>query len=324
MLIGLSGAKYLTGNEDEELQELNHTIESIEEDIANLRRDLAAVDSNLTSATKAEAKQRSKRHRASLDARNWIENRILALLFGISGAAYHGGKLNGVHARKFMAEADRIFAEIQAFFLSYVDRTASDEDVKEFCSSYRRLLNLLDGVFSKLRTPHGKVQDSDYVFLENSLAEVDKLWKVLNLPQTPKYHALMSHALIQFKTIGGFGDMLEDELEKSHQEALRFRSRVSRLRSMAARANAFSASEKVRNNPEVQQAIIDANDQTARKRKAGEVTLQEKRQHEKKTERTEKRVKNLAEEKDVVKGERIDPIVHLKDEYIKAARNSQE
>jgi hypothetical protein len=201
----------LTGNEDEELQELNHAIESMEEDIANLRRDLAAVDSNLTSATKAEAKQRSKRPRVYLDARNWFENRILALLFGISRAAYHGGKLNGVHARKFMAEADRIFAEIRAFFLSYVGKKASDEHVKEFCSSLRRLLNLLDGVFSKLRTPHGKVQESDYVFLENSLAEVDKLWKVLNLPQTPKYHTLISHALIQFKTIGGFGDMLEDE-----------------------------------------------------------------------------------------------------------------
>jgi hypothetical protein len=154
----------LTRDEGEDLRELSFAIESMEEDIANLRRDLAAVDSNLASATKAETKERSKRPRASKDARNRIENRILALLFGISGAAYHGGKLNGVHARKFMAEADRIFGQIQAFFLSYEGRKASDDDIKKVCSSLQRLLNLLDGVFSKLRTPHGGVQESYFGF----------------------------------------------------------------------------------------------------------------------------------------------------------------
>jgi hypothetical protein len=76
---------------------------------------------------------------------------------------------------------------------------------------------------------------------------VDQLWKFLDLPQTPKDHALIAHALIQAMDIGGFGDMLEDELANMHQEALCFRSRVARLHSrMAALANAFSASEKVR------------------------------------------------------------------------------
>jgi hypothetical protein len=41
---------------------------------------------------------------------------------------------------------------------------------------------------------------------------------------------------------------------------------------MAARANAFSASDKVRNNPKVQQAISDANETTARKQKSGEAS----------------------------------------------------
>jgi hypothetical protein len=79
-----------------------------------------------------------------------------------------------------------------------------------------------------------------------SLVEVDQLWKFLDLPQTPKDDALIAHALIQAMDIGGFGGMLEDELANMHQEALCVRSRVARLRSMAARANAFSASEKVR------------------------------------------------------------------------------
>jgi hypothetical protein len=251
-----------------------------------------------------------------LDARNFIEYRILELRFGLSGAAYHGGKLNGVHSRKLMSEADPIFEQIEEYLLSFEGKKASDTDVHKICSSMRRLLNLLDGVFSKLRTPHGKIKsETDFVFLSESLGEIDKIWKELGLPQTPKYHALMIHAIVQYMATGGFGDMLEDELEKMHQEALRFRSRVARLRSMAARANAFSASEKVRNNPSVSQATRDAYERTARKRKSGEPSLYEKRKQGEKTQRGDKRVKNLAEEKDVAKGEPIRPLEHLKKEF---------
>jgi hypothetical protein len=86
--------------------------------------------------------------------------------------------------------------------------------------------------------------------------------------------------------------MLEDDSKKSH---LRFRVRVAGLRSMAARANAFSASEKVRNNPKVEQAISDAHKKTARKRKLGETSLQEKRKQQKKTERIDTRANKLVE-----------------------------
>jgi hypothetical protein len=70
---------------------------------------------------------------------------------------------------------------------------------------------------------------------------------------------------------------------------------------MAARANLFSASEKVRNNPEVKQAMSVTYETTARKkRKSGEPSLHETRKQQHKTVRVEKRVKNLAEEKDTV------------------------
>jgi hypothetical protein len=62
----------------------------------------------------------------------------------------------------------------------------------------------------------------------------------------------------------------------------------------------------------------------ARKRKSGELPCQEKRKQEKKTERGEKRVKNFAEEKDVVQGEPIQPIEHLKEEFTKDDRRTQE
>jgi hypothetical protein len=314
----------LTSEEERELQELSSDIQLMEDDIALLRDNLVESSIKLTLATKAEKKERSKRNRGDLDARNHIENRILDLLFGISGAAYHGGKLNGVHSRKFMKEADKIFEAIEAYLLSFEGRQASDDDIKRLCGALRRLFNLLDGVFSKLRTVNGKFQDGDFDFMKESLIEVDKLWKELDLSQTPKYHALIVHAIFQAMRTNGFGDMLEDELEKSHQEALRFRARVARLQSMNARANAFSASEKVRNNPKVQQAISDAHEKTARKRKAGGLSLQETRKQATKTARDEKRVDNLVEEKDAIKGEPIKPFEHLKEEFMNEEGSSQE
>jgi hypothetical protein len=68
----------LTLNEEEELQTLNSDIPLMEEDITNLRDDLAAADSNVTPATTTEQKERSKRGREYLGARNYIENQILA------------------------------------------------------------------------------------------------------------------------------------------------------------------------------------------------------------------------------------------------------
>jgi hypothetical protein len=52
-----------------------------------------------------------------------------------------------------------------------------------------------------------------------ALAHVKKLWTIdLGLSYTPKFHALITHALRQMKRIGGFGSILEDHVEKSHQE----------------------------------------------------------------------------------------------------------
>jgi hypothetical protein len=52
-------------------------------------------------------------------------------------------------------------------------------------------------------------------------------------------------------------------------------------------------------------------------RKSGEASLQEKCKQEKIEPRVEKRTKNLSKEKDVVKGELIKPIEHLKVESTK-------
>jgi len=56
------------------------------------------------------------------------------------------------------------------------------------------------------------------------------------------------------KEVGGFGDMLEDDLEKSHPDCERFRQQVAGLPCPTKQAESFSHYEKMSNHPQVQQA----------------------------------------------------------------------
>jgi hypothetical protein len=66
----------------------------------------------------------------------------------------------------------------------------------------------------------------------------------------------------------------------------------------------------------LKQSRRPAHDKTARKRKSGEASLQQ----ESKTGRVDKRVSGLAVEKDVVKGEPINPIEYLKEGFKKESQ----
>ena len=96
----------------------------------------------------------------------------------------------------------------------------------------KRLLVELDIAFSILRMPFGTPKEEHFTMLEEAaLVQIEKLWNELGISHTPKVHALMRHALDQMKRVGGFGDMLEDHVEKSHQDMDKFHQRVATLRS---------------------------------------------------------------------------------------------
>jgi uncharacterized protein YhaN len=50
------------------------------------------------------------------------------------------------------------------------------------------------------------------------------------------------------KEVGWFGDMLEDHVEKIHQDMDKFHQRVTTLRSFEKRAKSYSHHEKIANN----------------------------------------------------------------------------
>jgi hypothetical protein len=51
--------------------------------------------------------------------------------------------------------------------------------------------------------------------VEVAIGLAEKLWKELGLSYTLKFHAFITHALPQMRRLNGFGEMLEDHVEKT-------------------------------------------------------------------------------------------------------------
>jgi hypothetical protein len=79
--------------------------------------------------------------------------------------------------------------------------------------------------------PYGTTKEEDFTNLQEALDHVKRLWTIdLGLSYTPKFHALITHALrLLMMRIGGFGCILEDHVEKSHQEGEKHDQTVARL-----------------------------------------------------------------------------------------------
>ena len=109
--------------------------------------------------------------------------------------------------------------------------------------------------------------------------------------------------------------MLEDDLEKSHQDGERFRQTVARLRSIKKQVAAWSHHERTLNNPGVQAAMKHANVKTSRKRDPAAVSAGEQRRLDKKRAREAERLKNLETEQSKPKEQKIDAWEKAKQEY---------
>ena len=106
-----------------------------------------------------------------------MEHAILAVIFKISRAGYHGGKFNGVHCPHLMAAACTIMAEIEAYLLMLDKEThhADDAEVKCMCQTLGSLLETFDAGFTILRLPTSVPKKSDYQRLKIAIEQVNKI-----------------------------------------------------------------------------------------------------------------------------------------------------
>ena len=73
--------------------------------------------------------------------------------------------------------------------------------------------------------------------MNKSLSNFDKLWQSVGLSFTPKVHNLLDHDSKQMHEIGGFSDMLEDDVKLMHQTLGRFEWHLSQLTSNTRKAS---------------------------------------------------------------------------------------
>ena len=79
--------------------------------------------------------------------RSEIEN--LLMQFNISAAAYHGGKLNGMHCHRVMQQAQLVFQEIQQLLMqSSSAERCDDEKIMFECALHHNICLTLDTICS--------------------------------------------------------------------------------------------------------------------------------------------------------------------------------
>jgi hypothetical protein len=242
--------------------------------------------------------------RGEYEVRNHIENEIIQK-YKMRTQAHHGGdKYTGVDIGILMGNADAIVGEIQTYLveIKHPLKAAKDGETIIFCHHIKRVLYMLDGMFSILRKTHREFNDAHLTIYESYAEEAVLLWRKLGLSYTPSFHYLHKEALRLLRLHGGIGELLEDHLEQSHQKMDRIHQRLARLGFGEKRAMAISRLAEMDSHPilkEIREMVM-----TARKRKFTRTTKGEK-QVARKVMRDEFRATNLECELETVKDEAI-------------------
>jgi len=215
-------------------------------DLVPLESDITLKRKAVTTAKASLKAIREKKRKVDMPVFSDIENFFLG--YGVTAAAYHGRKLNGVDCCELLNLAKPIFECVKNCLLSISHpERCSDEVIIQACHLHCDICVTLDALTSKLRMNHGKPQESDFELAEKYLENFHYLWKQANLSFTPKIHSLLNHAVEQMRKYNGIGDTLEDDVEHIHQRAAKIESRVTRMKNKGQQAHVHSKMEAIQN-----------------------------------------------------------------------------
>ncbi len=205
------------------IAELRSQLEQFDVEISDMVKQRKDFDRDLqlkrkcaSDAKGALKKLRESKNKMQMPVFAEIEN--IFLKFGITAAAYHGGKLNGVYCHELIKLAKQIFECFQGCLLSvsHLNRCSKDIIINA-CNLHRDMCITLDALTSKIRMKKGEPQEDDYELAEKHLRNLHYLWTQAKLSFMPKIHGLLSHAVPQMRRLNGIGDTLEDDVERIHQ-----------------------------------------------------------------------------------------------------------
>jgi hypothetical protein len=300
-----SGAGQISLEEQEQLEEDEGELETLENEIFEYQEVIHPyAKKEYAEKKKAFEKLWKEKDRGGYQVRNYIDNKIFQK-HKMRTQAYHGGeKYTGVDIGILTGNANIIVGEIEEYLLEIVHplKEASDGEIRDFCNHIKRVLNMLDGMFTILRKKRGEVEAADLVTYEQSAEQAALLWKKLGLSYTPSFHYVHKEALRLLRMHGGIGELLEDHLEKSHQKMERIHQRLARLGFGMKRAMAISRLAEMESNPELKDIKEKVRDERKRKFKR---TSKGAKQMARKKVKTNCRARNLEGEIEKVKDETI-------------------
>jgi hypothetical protein len=286
------------------------------------RRDRLKAILKARKSTLREIKKKdknSKKTGADRRLRAKIEEDVLTPL-GVESSSHHGGALNGNAIRRLMEHAEGIEIGIKQH-LDGCCIAGRETEIEELTKNFRVVLVLLDAIYSLLLTKYGMVTPEILKDLAELLELLRWQWVKMGLPMTPKFHALLRHALRQLRaTGGGLCDLGEDGIERSHQERLKDNRRMTGLRDFARRTNSQAKMQFIRSMDAIKSLQREVHEESKRslKRSKG---LADTHAEEEKKERTAKRARGTD---DARNDPRTGPIDNARERNLKDAAEGKE
>jgi hypothetical protein len=199
-----------------------------------------------------------------------IENKVDNILkpFQIQPAAYHGGDFIGNDCLRYMANAEEIFKNLQTSCetMRQVSKRCTEHELSKKLGEYFKVIKTMDVTFKELRDP-APVEEG-ISNLEKIIKVLEIYWRNAGLSITVKAHILFEHAMPQVRRLDGIADLVEDFVEKAHQEGKGYEEMTKRM------SAGFQAQEEVQikrqwaaSDPEVQTTKEDVTKGARRKRK---------------------------------------------------------
>ena len=201
---------------------------------------------------------------------NGIEHKVDMILtqFKIAPAAYHGGDFIGNDCQRYMNNGVEIFNQLRAACEERrkISQRCTEQQLTDKLNLYLRVVRAMDVTFKELRKPAPTTQEMNN--LEQIIKMLETYWREAGLSITIKAHALFKHALPQVRRLGGIADLVEDFVEKAHQEGKGLEDLTKRM------SQGFQAQEEVQikrqwatTHPEVQETKNEVATAARRKRK---------------------------------------------------------
>jgi hypothetical protein len=257
----------------EEAHEQAKAVAAANPTIQQAKEAVASANTARIKAVKEECKARElyeeqvQRHNAKKSSLNQ-KFEVVYRKNGVKREHYHGGKFNGVNCIHIMDACSTVFIgsdegddAVEGFLQKCLQckvATISEQDVKDKCQQYSRLLGLLDAIWSRVRGIDGLLPTAAQIdSLAAALQEAKALWLAMTLSTLqPKRHLTFDgHLLQQFTKYRGPADKSDDTIEKGHQTLKELRGRFRGISSYEQRETCIRRELRRQRSPDIQRSI---------------------------------------------------------------------